>query len=98
MGDTNVDTITDFTNGATGVNNDRFSLESDVFGGLGPTVTADEIWSGVGVQDANDMLQYNSSDGKLYYDADANGAGDAVQFAQLDVLGVSLTSADFLII
>ena len=97
LGDTNVDTITDFTNGATGVNNDRFSLESDVFGGLGATVTADEIWSGVGVQDANDMLQYNSSDGKLYYDADANGAGDAVQFAQL-ALGVSLTNADFFII
>ena len=35
LGDTNVDTITDFTNGATGVDNDRFSLESDVFGGLG---------------------------------------------------------------
>ena len=68
-----------------------------MFGGLGLTVTADEIWSGVGDQDVNDRLQYDSSDGKLYYDADANGDGDAVQFAQL-VLGVSLTASDFLVI
>ena len=94
LGDTNVDTITDFTNGATGVNNDRFSLENAVFTGLGQRADGIDCLraNGTGPQDANDRLIYNSSDGELYYDADAQRCRccGTVRPAQA---GVSLTNA-----
>ncbi|MDO9524342.1 MAG: hypothetical protein Q7J57_02195, partial [Gemmobacter sp.] len=75
----NIDTITDF---ATGV--DKIALSSAVFRSLGASVTADEFVIGTAAVDANDFLIYDNLTGKLYYDADGNGAGAAVEFANLN--------------
>ena len=47
--------------------------------------------------DANDYLVYNQATGALFYDADGNGAGAAVQIALLGTHPV-LTNADFVVI
>lgn len=46
--------------------------------------------------DPNDFVLYDSASGALYYDADASGAGAAVQFASLSS-GLALSGADFLV-
>jgi len=47
--------------------------------------------------DANDFLLYDTNTGKLFYDADGNGAGAKVEFVTL--VGIpALTAADFTII
>ncbi len=48
-------------------------------------------------QDSNDYLIYESDTGKLFYDADGNGAGASVQFAQLGT-SLALTTADFVLV
>ena len=102
MGDTNVDTITDFTNGATGVNNDRSRWRtrcSPAFGVNNVTLSSTAFASNdTGLAgDSSDRIIYNSATGALNYDADGHGGADAVQFAQLQT-GLSLTNADFFII
>ncbi len=47
-------------------------------------------------QDADDHIVYDQATGALYYDADGNGAGAAVQFAQLKV-GTVLKADYFLV-
>ncbi|CAK0765927.1 serralysin [Gammaproteobacteria bacterium] len=91
------DTITDYN-----VANDTIQLENSIFRSLTTTgqLVTGSFHSGAGVTtaaDANDFVIYNSTTGALYYDADGNGAGAAIQFATLST-GLSLTSADFLII
>ncbi|CAK0742483.1 serralysin [Gammaproteobacteria bacterium] len=93
----NRDTITDYN-----VVNDTIQLENAVFTSLVTTgvLAAGSFRFGAGITtaaDANDFLIYNSTSGALYYDADGNGAGHAVQFATLST-GLGLTNADFLII
>ena len=78
----NVDTITDFATGA-----DKFYLASAIFTQLASTGTLaiGSFVSGAGAvaHDANDYILYDTATGNLYYDADGNGAGAAVQFATL---------------
>jgi Ca2+-binding RTX toxin-like protein len=51
---------------------------------------------GKNAKDADDRLVYNKGTGALYYDADGNGAGEAIQFAQLKA-GAALSAECFFI-
>lgn len=88
----NVDTITDFS-----VVDDRIQLLGSVFAGVGisGTLSASRFATDAPA-DADDRIIYNSSTGSLYYDADGNGAGAAIEFARLTA-GLALTNADFVI-
>ncbi len=55
-------------------------------------------WSGTGAHDADDRIVYNPGTGALWYDADGNGAGAAVQIATLTGLAGALTQADFMVV
>jgi Ca2+-binding RTX toxin-like protein len=85
----NVDTIQDFAA------EDRIGLASDVFAAVtSGGVEAGEFVLGTTAQDADDRLLYDQATGRLFFDADANGAGTAVLFAQLSP-GTALTAASF---
>lgn len=102
---TDIDTVTDFSSV-----DDLVLLDKTVFNALSGLATgplgADRFFTdstfvnvdtaGDAVTGANDFLKYESSTGKLYYDADGDGAGAAVQIA---VFGVgthpALTADDF---
>ncbi|WP_297324590.1 putative Ig domain-containing protein [Nitrosomonas sp.] len=88
-----IDTITDFS-----VVDDTIKLENDLFTVFAGMVTPDRIAVDqfvIGTQalDANDYIIYNSGTGALLYDADGNGANDAVQFATLST-GLAMTNWD----
>jgi Ca2+-binding RTX toxin-like protein len=90
---TNVDTITDFT-----VVNDTIKLDNDIFTALAAgTLNSNALVKGAGVTSATDVnhrIIYNSTDGKLYYDADGIGAEAAVEFANIGS-GKLVTNLDF---
>ena len=51
--------------------------------------------------DSNDFLILNTVNGALSYDADGNGLGDAIQFAQIELVGgtvPTLSAADFVLV
>ena len=90
---TNMDVITDFTH-----NVDVIVLDRSIFAAAGQV---GDLSAGRFVlnapSDVNDVIIYNTTTGALFYDADGNGAGAAIQFAKLTgVPGV--TSSDFLVI
>ncbi|MFC7497706.1 putative Ig domain-containing protein [Enterovirga sp. GCM10030262] len=75
----NLDTIADFAS------NDIIALNRKIFDGLdanGP-LGAGAFRLGGRALDADDRIVYDRAAGKLFYDADGNGAGAAVQLAQL---------------
>ena len=79
---TNVDTIVDLTA------QDRLQLSHLIFDQAGPvgTLSGSAFVAGAGLtsgQDSSDRIIYDSTNGKLYYDADGSGAGGSVLFAQL---------------
>jgi len=92
----NIDTILDFTTGS-----DKIQLGKSIFTDAGEigNLSTDAFWSAATAHDASDRVIYNSTTGALYYDADGNGSGAAVQIA---ILGTSsyptLTNADFAVI
>jgi Ca2+-binding RTX toxin-like protein len=89
LGTGNVDTVQDF--GAE----DRIGLASDLFSAVtNGGIEAGELVLGTAAQDADDRLLYDQATGRLFYDADANGAGAAVLFAQFSP-GTALTAASF---
>ena len=95
---TNLDTITDFT-----AIDDTIKLENAIFTKLATVGTLSSNFfrasaSGEAL-DSNDYILYNKTTGALFYDADGNGAGAAIQFAQLGVIThPTITSADFVVI
>jgi Ca2+-binding RTX toxin-like protein len=91
----NVDVIVDFKSGT-----DMFALDSDFFGALGAAVKANELRNNTtgDAQDANDRLIYETDTGKLFYDADGNGAGAKVHFATLSSKPASVSHLDFEIV
>ena len=94
LGGGNVDTITDYD-----VVNDRILLDDAIFGSLGTgALPASQLRVfGTGAQDGNDFLLYDQANGRIFYDADANGAGPAQLFAIVDA-GTALNAGDFLVV
>lgn len=90
----NVDRITDFN-----VRDDVIWLDDDAFAKVGKTgnLKADAFTIGTKATDAEDRIIYDKATGKLFYDADGNGKGVAIQIALLDK-NLALTAADFIII
>lgn len=95
---TNVDRIMDFS-----VADDTIQLENAIFTRFGKSTTGPipqasfkDNTSGLAT-DADDYLVYETDTGKLFYDANGNGAGGAVQIALLGV-NLSLTTADFVLV
>ncbi len=91
----NRDTLTDFS-----VPDDTIKLENGVFVGLGGAtgvLAASKFYIGAAAHDSTDRIVYDSANGRLYFDADGNGAGAAIHFATLTP-GLALTAADFVVI
>ncbi len=90
----NIDNITDFV-----VADDTIKLENAIFTKLSATgvINNDNFKIGTVATDANDYLVYDQATGALFYDADGNGAGVAVQIALLGT-HPALTNADFVVI
>ncbi|MDQ3479188.1 MAG: calcium-binding protein, partial [Pseudomonadota bacterium] len=89
---TNVDRITDFS-----VAEETISLDSSVFTQIATgELAVGAFHEGTAAADADDRIIYDSATGRLYYDADGNGAEAAVQFAQVTA-GTALTNADFFV-
>ncbi|MBL8498862.1 calcium-binding protein [Nitrosomonas sp. JL21] len=88
------DKITDFN-----VTNDTIQLENGVFKALTATgvLAADQFKVGAKAADANDFVIYNKAAGALLYDADGNGANEAIQIATVGT-GLNMTNADIVII
>lgn len=75
-----MDSISDFL-----TLSDVLVFEDSVFTSLAGGIAAENLVVGAGAvaQDDNDFLIFNTAGGKLYYDADGNGAGAAIQIAAL---------------
>lgn len=91
----NVDSITDFAAGQ-----DKIQLDKKIFTALkdeGMLSSAFFRASANGAaMDENDYFLYNTTSGRLFYDADGNGQGVAVQFATLTSKPV-VSANDFMI-
>jgi Ca2+-binding RTX toxin-like protein len=93
LGSNNVDFVADFVAGT-----DRIALDHGVFTGLGVgALPASAFVVGTAAGDADDRIIYNSATGQLYFDADGNGAGAAIQFATLYGAPV-IAASDFTVI
>ena len=93
LGASNVDRLADYS-----VADDTVLLDNAVFTGLADgALAAGAFATGAAASDADDRILYNSATGALLFDADGLGGVAAVQFATLSA-GLSLTSADFLVI
>lgn len=94
LGKLNVDTVKDFN-----VVDDTIWLDDDIFLKVGKVgdLAGSAFYAGAAAHDASDRIIYNKATGALYYDADGNGSGAAIQFATLSK-GLSLTATDFDII
>jgi Ca2+-binding RTX toxin-like protein len=93
----NVDTLQDFA-GA----DDTIALDSAIFIALGAgdlAATAFQATTGNVAQDADVRILFDTASGGLYYDADGSGAAAAVQFAGVNLIGLSgsLTHDNFLV-
>ena len=96
----NIDTIIGYK-----VADDAIVLENAIFKkftGQNSVNAANFVANATGVaKDANDYLIYNTTNGKLFYDADGNGGGLAIEFADLDIVGSyfpALNAAEFAIV
>jgi serralysin len=92
LGAGNVDTIVNFS-----VADDVIELSTAVFTGLAAGVLdAAAFVIGSAAADADDRIIYDSATGALWFDADGDGVGAAVQFANL-AAGLALTNSDFIV-
>jgi len=96
----NVDTITDFGDGA-----DKIVFSKSLFGSLKKGIVAGNIITGNSSElaayafDKNDFLIYNTETGMLSYDADGSGKAAAVAVAEVDLVGIaSLAHTDFIVV
>jgi Ca2+-binding RTX toxin-like protein len=97
---TNVDAIQNF-GGAGATVMDVLQLDNAIFTGLtAGALAAGSFVSGVGpvAADGNDHILYDTGTGALYYDADGNGAGAAIQFAVLTDSPDGLAASDFMVV
>jgi serralysin len=86
----NVDQLLDFR-----PVDDTIALDQSVFAALPlGTLAAGAFVTGTTAADASDRIIYDSASGKIYYDADGNGGGAKVLFAQITA-GLALSNADF---
>ncbi|WP_442578534.1 calcium-binding protein [Mesorhizobium sp. ASY16-5R] len=96
LGPTNIDIITDFS-----AADDTIRLDNAIFAAVGATGALASGYfraNATGTaQDANDRILYETDTGKLFYDADGNGAGAAIHFATLTG-NPTITAADFQVI
>ena len=78
------------------VADDTIYLDRTVFTGFGAdgTIDADAFHLGTTAADAEDRILYDSVTGNVFYDADGDGAGAAVLFAQVNP-GTGLSELDF---
>jgi len=91
LGGGNIDTIGDFN-----IAQDTINLSNTIFTAIANgTLAANAFVIGTAAADADDRIIYDPT-GALYYDADGNGGGAAVQFATL-ATGLALTNADFVV-
>jgi Ca2+-binding RTX toxin-like protein len=88
IGGGNIDVV------AFSVVEDTIELSLAIFSAFGATLDASELRIGSAAVDADDYIIYDPVTGALYYDADGDGAGSAVQFATLGT-GLALTFNDF---
>ena len=92
-GTNNVDTVRDFASGS-----DKVGLASDVFAAVTDGgIVAGEFVIGTAAADADDRLVYDQATGRLFFDADGNGSGAAVLFAQFGA-GTSLAASDVVVV
>jgi predicted extracellular nuclease/Ca2+-binding RTX toxin-like protein len=94
LGAGNVDNVAGFVH-----NVDKIALDNAVFVGIGAdgALNAGAFHTGSAAHDSDDRIIYDSATGQLFFDADGNGAGAAVQFATLSP-GLGLTASDFQVI
>jgi Ca2+-binding RTX toxin-like protein len=85
----NVDRVQDYS----GTDDDSL-LKISVFRKLGTDVAVSEFRLGKSAQDRNDFLVYDRATGRLFYDANGDGAGKRELFAVFDP-GTRLAAADF---
>ena len=83
------DTIMDFDG------SDVIAFDAAVFTSLAGGITADNFVRGAAALDGNDYLIFNPAGGKLYYDADGNGADAAVQIVAVKGATADLAYSDF---
>jgi len=90
----NTDKITDFVSTL-----DIIELNHSIFlafGGPGVLLSS-QFQVGTAANDAQDRIIYDQSTGNIYYDADGNGAGAQILFAQVTA-GQTLAFSDFIIV
>jgi Ca2+-binding RTX toxin-like protein len=93
LGAGNVDFIGDMVSGL-----DEIALDDAVFTGLSTgALDPNAFRLGAAAQDADDRILYDATTGALYFDADGNGAGAAVQFASVQPATV-IAAGDFTVI
>jgi serralysin len=98
LDNTSVDVIQSFT-----VVDDTFRLSKSLFPALNlGTLNGAAFWSGTAAHDTDDRIIYNPVTSALWYDADGNGAGAAIQVATLTGLVATaanpLSQLDFLVV
>ena len=95
LGAGNIDQIVGFN-----TVDDTICLDSSVFTAFAgqAAVASGTFYKGAGAMEADDRIVFNSATGALYYDADGNGRGTAIQFATLTGLTGVLSANDFVII
>lgn len=88
-----IDTITDFDS-----QQDSIRLSLSAFTALSQVgaLNSDFFVAGTAAKDANDFILYDSSTGKVFYDADGNGSGKPVEFITLTG-APSLLFSDFVV-
>ena len=96
LGATNIDRIMDFN-----VAQDGVQLGLAVMSALGPVgaLAAAAFYQSIdgSAHDGSDRILYNSQGGQLWYDADGDGSGTAIQIAEL-AAGLALSAANFWVI